>query len=72
MKVNKEGTDWLLIKKWLEERIDEFHIVMEFQQPIEMYNQIRGSILLARDLLEWVEPTTPPQTEEDDYGISNP
>lgn len=67
MNVNKAGVDWLNIKKWLLDKVDELHKAMETPLNIEEYNQARGSILMARELIETVEPTTPPTTEEDQY-----
>lgn len=70
--VNKSGTDWGNTKKWLLIQIEKLHRQMEQPLSLEEYNQVRGSILMARELIEAVEPTTPPKTAEDDYGISSP
>ena len=70
--VNKAGADWGNTKAWLAARIDGLHRQMEDQLSAEEYHQCRGAILLARELIEQVEPTTPPQIEEENYGISNP
>jgi hypothetical protein len=72
MKVNKESPDWAMIKRWLSEQIDDSHSDMERGLTVEEYNKCRGHIALAKALIEWVEPTTPPLTSEDDYGISAP
>ena len=68
--VNKSGTDWLVTKGWLTTKIDELHREMEASRTLEDYNYLRGQIALARALIEHVEPTAPPQTTEDDYGMT--
>lgn len=68
--VNKLGADWLLIKKWLRDRIEASHHNIENGLTLEEYHAQRGRILMAKELIEMVEPTAPPQTSEDDYGIS--
>lgn len=70
--VNKAGTDWLVLKAQIHTIIQEAHTRMEQPLSIEQYNFWRGQIAMARDLIEWVEPTAPPQTQEEDYGISDP
>lgn len=70
--INPAGTDWLLIRAHLNTRIAELHREMESPLAPEMYNQHRGAILLARELIEKVEPTSPPKTTEDNYGMSDP
>ncbi len=70
--VNKEGVDWLLVKAELNTRIADFQNQMLQSLPPEEYHRCRGAILLAKELIEWVEPTTPPKTSEEDYGISTP
>jgi hypothetical protein len=70
--VNKAGQDWLLIKAKLHSVISEAHALMEFGLPVEEYHRAVGRVATARELIEWVEPTTPPVTSEDDYGISTP
>lgn len=72
MQVNKEGADWLLIKAELNSRIADFQQQMLASLPPEEYHRCRGAILLAREMIEWVEPTIPPKTKEDDYGMSDP
>jgi len=72
MQVNKQGQDWLLVKAKLGEIIVAMHDAMERGLSIEEYNLCRGQVATARELIEWVEPSTPPLTEEDSYGISNP
>jgi hypothetical protein len=70
--VNKAGTDWLLIKSQLNTWIKDTHLVLEGELPLEEYHRLGGEIRLARKLIEWVEPTNPPQTVEDNYGLSDP
>lgn len=70
--VNKAGTDWIIIKSWLRTKIEQLHSDMESGQTLEEYNFLRGQIRLARALLDEVEPGTPPQTIEENYGISTP
>ena len=70
--VNKEGADWKLVKAWLRTSINKAHDAMEAGQSIEEYHFLRGQILLARALIDEVEPATPPITTEDNYGISSP
>lgn len=72
MIVNKQGQDWVLIRKKLGEAIRDAHAVMEGGVSMEEYHRCRGQIAMARELIEWVDPTTPPITHEDDYGISDP
>lgn len=72
MKVNKAGQDWVLIKAKLRSVIERAHAMMESGLSVEEYNSARGQIAVARELIEFVEPTTPPVTHEDDYGISEP
>lgn len=71
-KVNKKGTDWLLLKGELNTRISNMQEDMLGLLPPEEYHRCRGAILFAREIMEWVEPTTPPVTTEDNYGISDP
>lgn len=71
-KVNKEGVDWLLIRGELKTRIAKYQEDMLAVLPAEEYHRCRGAILLAKELIEWVEPTTPPKTQEEDYDISDP
>jgi hypothetical protein len=70
--VNKEGADWLLIRSHLNTLIEQLQQEMLSLQPPEQYHAHRGAILFARGLIEWVEPSTPPKTSEDTYGISDP
>ena len=72
MQVNKEGADWKVLKAKLNTMIDGLQEDMLNLLPPEEYHRCRGGILLAREVIEWVEPTTPPITEEDNYGISDP
>lgn len=70
---NKQGADWALTKGWLNTQIAKMQDEMLSPLTPEEYHRARGGILLARELIEWVEPTTPPKVEgEDDYGISDP
>lgn len=69
---NKLGADWAIMKARLKTTIADNHAAMEHGLSVEEYNKCRGAVLLARELIEWVEPTTPPKTEEDSYGISDP
>jgi hypothetical protein len=71
VQVNKEGADWKLVKAELNTRIAQLQDQMLSSLSVEEYHRCRGSILLAKDLIEWVEPTTPGKTSEDDYGISD-
>lgn len=68
--INKIGHDWLIMKSWLHTKIENLHRNMEQPLNVEEYNQLRGSILLIREIIELVEPSSPPKEEEDDYGIS--
>lgn len=70
--VNKSGADWLILRSRLFTSIADMHRKMESPLTLEEYHAARGSIALARELIEWVEPSGPPQTTEDDYGISDP
>lgn len=70
--INKNDTSWLLTKGWLTTRIDALHRQMETGLSVEDYHGARGSILLARELMEHVEPSGPPQTSEDTYDVSDP
>lgn len=69
IKPNKEGADWLVIKAELKNRIASLQEEMLNELSPEQYNSCRGAILMARQIIEWVEPTTPPKTTEDDYGF---
>lgn len=69
--ISKQSAEWLLIKAWLNTKINEAHAAMEFGLTLEEYSAMRGRINLARLLIEEIEPTTPPQTKEEDYGISS-
>lgn len=70
--VNKAGGDWLLIKAWLRTQIVKAQSDMEGGAEMSEYHFLRGQIRMARALMDEVEPGTPPETTEDDYGISNP
>ena len=70
--VNKAGSDWLHLRKFLKDEIDKAHQAMETPLSPEEYHEQRGVIRLARQVMEAVEPTAPPQTVEDNYGISDP
>jgi hypothetical protein len=73
MNINKQSVEWQLIKAKLNTIIIAARDAMESTAlPMEEYNFLRGQIAVARELIEWVEPTTPPITTEDDYGISDP
>jgi len=72
MKINKEGQDWKLTRAKMKDIVATARSVMESGTSLEEYNFCRGQIAVVRELCEWAEPTTPPVTEEDDYGISNP
>jgi hypothetical protein len=72
VKINKLGGDWLVAKAWLEEQISKSQRTMEGGLSSEEYNFERGRIALARAMVEFVEPTVPPQTTEDDYGMTPP
>jgi hypothetical protein len=69
IKPNKEGADWLVIKAELKNRIASLQEEMLNELSVEQYNSCRGAILMARQIIEWVEPTTPPQITEDTYGF---
>lgn len=68
--VNKIGADWVAIKAWLNHKIEQARSDMEAGQTMEEYHNLRGQILMAKLLIEEVEPSTPPQTSEDNYGFS--
>lgn len=68
--INKLGADWLLTKAFLKTKIDDARSNMERGQSMEEYHFSRGVIAMCKALIEEVEPTTPPQTHEDDYEIS--
>lgn len=72
MQVNKDGADWLLLKAELNTRIARLQEDMLNPLPYEEYNRCRGGILFAKEIIEWVEPTAPPQTTEENYDISDP
>lgn len=72
MKINTAGQDWILMRVKLKEIVATARGVMESGTTFEEYNFARGQIAVVRELCEWADPTTPPVTEEDDYGISNP
>lgn len=72
MTINKLSPDWIVAKQWLQDQIEKSHRNMESPLSPDAYNFERGRIALARDLIEEVEPTSPPQTSEEDYGISTP
>lgn len=72
MRINKLSPDWLMAKAWLDDRIEQSRLSMESGLSSDDYNFERGQIALARALIEAVDPTTPPQTLEEDYGISTP
>jgi hypothetical protein len=72
MSINKAGADWLILKARINTMIAQSRDAMEAGQSVEEYNFLRGHIAMAKELIEWVEPTTPPITTEDTYGISDP
>lgn len=74
IKINKLSPEWVAIKAMLEAEIEEARTSMEAGQSHEVYQFTRGQIALARKVIEFVEPTTPPKPEqaEDTYGISDP
>lgn len=70
---NKHSGDWALVKTKLNEMVaTAFDAMIGPTVDIAEYNFLRGQIVLAKELIEWVEPTTPPVTTEDNYGISDP
>ncbi len=70
--VNSKGQDWLLMKAHINEVVTNLQEEMLNFLPNEEYHRLRGAIQFGRGLIDWVEPTTPPQTREEDYGISDP
>lgn len=72
MKINKLSAEWLIIKAELNTLIERARAAMEAGLPVEEYNFFRGQIAVAKEMIEAVEPTRPPVTTEDDYGISDP
>ena len=70
--VNKAGTDWLLLRSHLHTLIKAQQALMEQGLSVEEYHRAVGSITMAREVIEWVEPTAPPQTKEEDYGMLDP
>lgn len=72
MQVNKEGADWHLLRAEINTRVADLQEDMLRVLSPEEYHRCRGAVLFARGLIEWVEPTTPPKTQEEDYGMSDP
>lgn len=72
MRVNKDGTDWLLIKDKINDITEQCQETMLSLLPPDEYHKYRGMVLGLRALKDWVEPNTPVTTTEDDYGISDP
>lgn len=70
--IPKQGAEWLIVKNWLFAKIDEAHSTMDGGVTFDHYNSLCGQVALARELIEKVEPTRPPLSQEDDYGISQP
>ena len=71
IKPNKEGVDWRLIKAELNARIAQLQEEMLNPLTSEEYNRCRGGILLAKELIEWVEPTAKvTEAKDDGYGFS--
>lgn len=71
-KVSKFSPEWAIIRAWLKEKIEAGHNYMDGGVSMEEYHFTRGQIALAKALIEEVEPTTPPVTVEDTYGMSDP
>lgn len=70
--INKVGADWLVMRSRLFTKIADLHKQMEQSLTMEEYHAARGGIALARELIEWVEPSTPVGTTEEDYGMLDP
>jgi hypothetical protein len=69
---NRQGEDWRLMRIKLSEMVATARGVMESGTTFEEYNFFRGQIMAIRQICEWADPTTPPVTVDDDYGISDP
>lgn len=72
MRINKSSPEWLIIKAELNTIVAKAREAMEGELAFHEYNFFRGQIAVAKELMEGVEPTTPPVTTEEDYGISDP
>lgn len=72
MRINKASAEWLIIKAELNTLIDRARAAMEAGVSLEEYHYLRGQIAVAKEIIEGVEPTRPPVTTEDNYGISDP
>ena len=69
-KVNKEGVDWLLIRKWASDKIEAHRNSLERQIYSDETSHLRGQIASLRELIAFVEPDTPPVVEEESYGLA--
>lgn len=72
MKINQHSPEWQIIKAELNTMVGMAREQIEFGVTEIDYNFYRGQIALAKELIERVEPTRPPVTTEEDYGISDP
>lgn len=66
--VNKAGADWQNISKWIVGEIDAAHSKLESPLAFEQTVFERGRIAALRSLVEFVEPTRTPNTEDVNYG----
>lgn len=63
--VNRVGADWLLIRKWINDKIDEH------TQALTLTNENgdirRGHIAALKEMVAWVEPSELPEVTTDTY-----
>lgn len=69
MNVNKHGEDWLQIKGWLTEELEDARLHVEtFPSHPDSANFYRGRCDVIRQLLREVEPEPTPEVEDVNYG----
>ncbi len=68
MPVNKVGADWVIMRQWCITEIDAERNALETIRPEEYHHMSRGRIDALRKLIDFVEPSMTPETEEVNYG----
>ncbi len=63
--VNKHGQDWLILKKWADDKIAEHQEALI--QSSEDGDIRRGAIRVLREMVAMVEPEALPETVEHEY-----
>lgn len=63
--VNRAGTDWLILKRWAQDKIEEqTKALIENNENGDIR---RGQIMAMRSMIETVEPDALPEVEDVSY-----